>query len=71
MLKDVALSRWAGAGALDWDQPVGLWLGELPASGIQRSKHVRMKDFGCVQNQITTVDYIVCQMGKLKFLGCH
>lgn len=34
-LKDGALSRWAGAGALDWDQPVGLWLGELPALEIQ------------------------------------
>lgn len=41
MLKDVALSRWVGAGALDWDQPVGLWLGELPASGIQREREGR------------------------------
>ena len=32
VLKDGALSRWAGAGAMEWDQPVGLWLGELPAS---------------------------------------
>lgn len=32
------LSRWEGGGALDWDwdQPVGLWLGELPALGTQR-----------------------------------
>lgn len=38
VLTDTRLSRWEGGGALDWDwdQPVGLWLGELPALGTQR-----------------------------------
>lgn len=31
MLNDGALSRLSGAGVLDCDQLVGLWLGELPS----------------------------------------
>ncbi len=75
VLKDVALSRWAGAGALDWDQPVGLWLGELPASGTQREKD--RSDWRCkqlavsksfyytLQQEFYEEDYTACQIGKL------
>lgn len=38
VLRDGALSRWAGTGVLDWPQPVGLWFGELPATGAEIEK---------------------------------
>lgn len=54
VLKDGALSLWAGAGALgwDWDQPVGLWLGELPALRTESGQEKKGIQYGRV-----SIDY--------------